>query len=190
MGLSQFAGTGFQVLFHSPPGVLFTFPSRYCFSIGHWVVFSLTEWSPLIPTGFHVPRGTLDTAGSLQDSRTRLSRSLAGLSRTFLLPSWIPWCSPNPMTQGHGLGSSAFARRYLRNRYYFLFLRLLRCFSSPGSLHTPMDSEHGDGYYPPGFPIQKSPDHCLFAAPRSFSQLTTSFIGSQCQGIRPALLFT
>ena len=29
MELSQFAGTGFQVLFHSPPGVLFTFPSRY-----------------------------------------------------------------------------------------------------------------------------------------------------------------
>ena len=28
-------GTRFQVLFHSPPGVLFTFPSRYCFSIGH-----------------------------------------------------------------------------------------------------------------------------------------------------------
>ena len=27
--LPQFVGTGFQVLFHSPPGVLFTFPSRY-----------------------------------------------------------------------------------------------------------------------------------------------------------------
>ena len=27
--------TGFQVLFHSPPGVLFTFPSQYCFTIGH-----------------------------------------------------------------------------------------------------------------------------------------------------------
>ena len=26
--------TRFQVLFHSPPGVLFTFPSRYCFTIG------------------------------------------------------------------------------------------------------------------------------------------------------------
>ena len=25
----------FQVLFHSPPGVLFTFPSQYCFTIGH-----------------------------------------------------------------------------------------------------------------------------------------------------------
>ena len=37
-----------------------------------------------------------------------------------------------------GLGSSAFARRYLRNRVFFLFLRVLRCFSSPGSLHAAM----------------------------------------------------
>ena len=43
-----------------------------------------------------------------------------------------------------GLGSSAFARRYLRNRCFFLFLRVLRCFSSPGSLHTPMYSVHDD----------------------------------------------
>src|SRR5699024_1282344 len=27
--LPQFVNTGFQVLFHSPPGVLFTFPSQY-----------------------------------------------------------------------------------------------------------------------------------------------------------------
>ena len=38
-----------------------------------------------------------------------------------------------------GLGSSAFARRYLRNRVFFLFLRVLRCFSSPGSLPYVMD---------------------------------------------------
>ena len=55
--------TGFQVLFHSPPGVLFTFPSRYWFTIGHWVVFRLGGWSPRLPTGFHVPDGTPDTAG-------------------------------------------------------------------------------------------------------------------------------
>ena len=48
----------FQVLFHSPPGVLFTFPSRYWFTIGHRVVFSLGRWSSQIPTGFHVSRGT------------------------------------------------------------------------------------------------------------------------------------
>ena len=29
MVLPQLVNTGFQVLFHSPPGVLFTFPSQY-----------------------------------------------------------------------------------------------------------------------------------------------------------------
>lgn len=33
-----------------------------------------------------------------------------------------------------GLGSSPFARRYSGNRCFFLFLRVLRCFSSPGYL--------------------------------------------------------
>ena len=56
--LRPFVGTWFQVLFHSPPGVLFTFPSRYWFTIGHWVVFSLRRWSSRIPTKFHVFRGT------------------------------------------------------------------------------------------------------------------------------------
>ena len=52
----------FQVLFHSPPGVLFTVPSQYSFTIGHQVVFRLGGWSPRIPCGFHVPAGTLDTS--------------------------------------------------------------------------------------------------------------------------------
>ena len=39
-----------------------------------------------------------------------------------------------------------------------------------------------------GFPIRISADHSLFAAPRSFSQLVTSFFGSWCQGI-PLMLF-
>ena len=34
----------------------------------------------------------------------------------------------------HSLGSFPFARRYSGNRCFFLFLRVLRCFSSPGSL--------------------------------------------------------
>ena len=59
-GLWSVVGTRFQVLFHSPPGVLFTFPSRYYFTIGHQVVFSLGRWSSLLPTRFHVSRGTLD----------------------------------------------------------------------------------------------------------------------------------
>ena len=39
-----------------------------------------------------------------------------------------------------------------------------------------------------GFPIRKSPDLCLFAAPRCLSQLIASFVGNQCQGIHPVLL--
>ena len=39
--LRLLVNTRFQVLFHSPPGVLFTFPSRYCSTIGHQVVFRL-----------------------------------------------------------------------------------------------------------------------------------------------------
>ena len=58
--LPQLVSAGFQVLFHSPPGVLFTFPSRYCSTIGHQVVFRLGRWSSRFPTGFLVSRGTLD----------------------------------------------------------------------------------------------------------------------------------
>ena len=74
---------GFQVLFHSPPGVLFTFPSRYCFTIGHQVVFSLMGWSPLIHTRFHVPRTIPDTIMLTCLSYTGLSPSMVCLPRQF-----------------------------------------------------------------------------------------------------------
>ncbi|KAK8953554.1 hypothetical protein KSP40_PGU012461 [Platanthera guangdongensis] len=48
----------FHVLFHSPMEVLFTFPSRYYFAIGHQGVFSLARWTLPIHTGFHVPHAT------------------------------------------------------------------------------------------------------------------------------------
>ena len=62
MALCVLVNIRFQVLFHSPPGVLFTVPSQYSFTIGHQVVFRLGGWSPRIPCGFHVPAGTLDTS--------------------------------------------------------------------------------------------------------------------------------
>ena len=71
----------FQVLFHSPPGVLFTFPSQYCFTIGHQVVFRLGGWSPRVLCGFHVPTDTLDTDHCFPVSSTGLSPSTVCLSR-------------------------------------------------------------------------------------------------------------
>ena len=73
----------FQVLFHSPPGVLFTFPSQYCSTIGHWVVFRLGGWAPHLPIGFHVSDGTLDTVACFCVSLTWLSHSLADLPKSF-----------------------------------------------------------------------------------------------------------
>ena len=61
-------------------GVLFTFPSRYCFSIGYTGVFSLTRWSSLIHTEFHGLRATRDSVGLFPLSTTGLSPSLVQLS--------------------------------------------------------------------------------------------------------------
>lgn len=58
--LRRIVSTRFQVLFHSPPGVLFTFPSRYLCAIGHQGVFRLSRWSCQIHTEFHGYRATRD----------------------------------------------------------------------------------------------------------------------------------
>ena len=131
--LPQFAGGWFQVLFHSPCGVLFTFPSRYWFTIGRQLVFSLGGWALLIQTGFHVSRPTW-----VPECRSRLfmhgavtlcGRPFQGV-RLFLP---IPYRGPaTPPGKPDGLGCSAFARHYWRNHCCFLLLRVLRCFTSPG----------------------------------------------------------
>ena len=146
--LPQLVSNRFQVLFHSPPGVLFTFPSRYWFTIGRRRVLSLTGWSPQVPTGFHVSRGTREHCQEVLDlSLTGLSPAVAGLSRTVRLDRDLvtPRLSrtrarhvPQPrlrsacrLVHATGLGWSPFARRYSGSRGFFLFLGVLRCFSSP-----------------------------------------------------------
>ena len=62
-----------------------------------------------------------------------LSQNHSAIGSPHSLRSLTPRCT-HP-----GLGSSGFARRYSRNRRFFLFLRLLRCFSSPGSPPYVMD---------------------------------------------------
>ena len=70
---------------------------------------------------------------------------------------------------------------------YFLFLRVLRCFSSPRSPH---DSVMMTAVRRPGCPIRKSAGQGSFAPNRGLSQLITSFIASESQGIRHAPFFT
>src|SRR3954468_2631592 len=74
--LSRLVGTRFQVLFHSPPGVLFTFPSRYLSAIGHQGVFRLSGWSRQIHTEFHGLGATWDTTRKTARFRVRGSHPL------------------------------------------------------------------------------------------------------------------
>ena len=55
MVLRLLVNDGFQVLFHSPPGVLFTFPSRYWFAIGGQEYLALEGGPPRFPQGFSCP---------------------------------------------------------------------------------------------------------------------------------------
>ena len=52
--LSLLVNTGFQVLFHSPPGVLFTFPSRY-YALSVISYLGLDGGPPCFPPGFTCP---------------------------------------------------------------------------------------------------------------------------------------
>ena len=82
--LRQLVGSRFQVLFHSPPGVLFTFPSRYWSTIGRQGVLSLGGWALQIHTGFHGPRATRDPRKETSHvSATGLLPPLAALSMAF-----------------------------------------------------------------------------------------------------------
>ena len=95
---------------------------------------------------------------------------------------------PLPRRAGPAVwASSAFARRYLRNHCCLLFLRLLRCFTSPGLappallLRAGASPSRGTGC-----PIRTPPDQGPHAPPRGFSQLAASFVACRRQGIRRA----
>ena len=113
-GLPLFVGMRFQVLFHSPLGVLFTFPSRYLFTIGQLVVLSLGGWSPQIPPGFHVSEGTQEHHWSASTFEyggiTLCARPFQVVPLVFAVPLCESY-NPAPETWD-GLGYSAFARRY------------------------------------------------------------------------------
>ena len=129
-------------------------------------------------------------------SPTWLSHAMAPLSRglrlttglvTLLLPALQPPTNRDPS----GLGCCDFARHYFRNRGFFLFLQVLRWFTSLSSL-VPDYVFIGPytGFTGVGFPIRKSPGQSLLAAIRGLSQLATSFIAIFCQGIHHAPLVT
>ena len=142
--LPQLVNTGFQVLFHSPPGVLFTFPSQYYALSVTKEYLALGGGPPDFPQGFSclVVLWILLAAYCFRvrdfhplwlDFPDHSTNESAHLSRPV-----------TPERTRSGLGSFHFARRYSGNRVFFLFLALLRCFSSGGSRRMAMYSPYDD----------------------------------------------
>ena len=128
---------GFRIYFNLLGGVLFTFPSRYWYAIGLAGVFSLAGWSRRIQAGLHVSRPTQDAARGTKASATGLSPSAAPLSRRPRLASVPPQArsyNPGDARRRPRFGLLPFRSPLLGESLdYFLFLRVLRCFSSPRS---------------------------------------------------------
>ena len=135
-------------------------------------------------------RATQDAGRSQTCSCTQLSCTLAELSRSFHSMDENLCASPTTprLPEQARFGLFPFRSPLLGESLdYFLFLRVLRCFSSPRS-PSPYEGEC-HVFNMTGCPIRKSADQRPFAPPRGFSQLITSFIASESQGIRHVPFF-
>ncbi len=117
--------TRFQDLFHSPSGVLFTFPSRYSALSVTSSYLALEDGPPRFNRDFTCP-GLLGYPSNLASriSRTGLSPSLVRRSRRVLLSFRSAHTEAPQPRQGltpDGLGSSPFARRYSGNLTFDFF---------------------------------------------------------------------
>ena len=121
---------GFRFYFTPLTGVLFAFPSRYLSAIGSCLVFSLGSWSTRIPTGFHVPRRTQDTAGDSFVSDTWLSHSLTLLPRSFSYSSVFTNSYRSPTTPHMWFGLLPVRSPLLGESLLISVPELLRWFTS------------------------------------------------------------
>jgi hypothetical protein len=107
--LRLLVGIRFQVSFTPLVGVLFTFPSRYLFTIGHQGVFRLGGWSPHVQTGFHVSRLTRGPSVTIAYGAIT---HIAGLSRPFCYTHKDHWPVPRSLATTSGISVDVFSSRY------------------------------------------------------------------------------
>ena len=176
---------GCRFFFTPLTAVLFTFPSRYLFTIGRQRVFSLTQWSAWIHTKFHLYRVTQELPrGVLVFDYRSLTFYGAGFHPLHLTNS-LPHRGPTTPQASLCFG-------LVRFRSPLLTESLL--------LSPPAGTEmfHFPAFPPPALCVQAgvtAHDCCRvppfghpritarLPAPRGISQAPTSFIGSWCQGI-------
>ena len=169
--------------------MLFTFPSQYWFAIGLSGVFSLTGWSRQIHARFLVSRATQDTTTLRLASNTGLSPSMVSFSKEFFSLKFLRHRGPTTpiLPYQHWFGLIPVRSPLLGESLLFSFPTGTKMFQFP-ALASCYARCHS--FRMTGCPIRKSSDQRLFAPARSLSQLITSFIASESQGIRHAPLLT
>jgi hypothetical protein len=165
----------FRFYFIPLSGVLFTFPSRYLYTIGLRGVFSLAGWCRRIRRGFLRPpptQGFPPTGGALAYGALTLCGPASQRARRACRPCTAA-LQPRARLDARGLGSTAFARHYTRYHYCFLLLGVLRCFSSPRSPASPRASAAGCRLSRSGTPrsMALSASRGNFAAVRALQSL-------------------
>ncbi len=181
---------GFRFYFTPLTGVLFAFPSRYLFTIGSRLVFSLGSWSTRILTGFLVPRHTQDTAMSQYVSDTRLSRSMTLLPRSFSYT--LIYCLLNiavlqPRSKRFGL--LPVRSPLLGESLLISVPELLRWFTSLSMTSLAYFIQLPGWCITPDYSIRTSRGHRICAPYPGFSQLITSFFVLRLLGIRHKPVF-
>ena len=118
MVLPPLVNIEFQVLFHSPPGVLFTFPSQY-YALSVTEEYLGLEGGPSgFPQGFSCLVVLWILLGFGQISSTGFSPSLMRLSRRFDYPSSCHDAVLNPKVQALWFGLFPFRSPLLRKSMF------------------------------------------------------------------------
>ena len=168
--------------------MLFTFPSRYLFTIGRQLVFSLTRWSAQIHTRLHLYRVTQELPRRASVFGYGPFTLYGAIFHSLLLTSTLPQRGPTTPGVNSRFGLFRFRSPLLTESlslsvppvtemFHFTRYRTRRAMYSLG----------GDRVLPlPGYPIRKCTGQSVFAAIRGLSQLVTSFIACWHQGIHRA----
>ena len=143
------------------------------------MVLAYSDTLPRVPpySGYSLPLNSF-TYGAFTLFRCAFQHYSVTILRGFWSPSPLTYCYVR-------FGLFRFRSPLLsESLFYFLFLWVIRCFSSPGSLLYAMYLRKDTiTLLMVSSLIRISTDLGLFATPRSFSQLVTSFFGAMYQGI-------
>ena len=190
---------GFRYSFTPLAGVLFTVPSRYC---ALSVTTSSSPWTVVGPASHRISRVRwysrwlhLPITPRIRDCHplwwsvpAPSERSEGAGAREAALAGGLTTPPTQRLLAWHvgGLGMGPFRSPLLRAWYYLL--RLLRCFSSPGSRAPPYREACHSGRMT-GCPIRTRMDRRVDAAPHPSRCCPASFIGWSCRGIlRPRIM--